>query len=402
MLNCFAVAWPILDTMRHLKVGGDLSSVCWERSYTTGRDDSGFLPLSHRVICAMPEMQVVHTPPSTSQPLVSVLVPSYNGARFLREALDSLLAQTYRNVEIILLDDASADETPEIVREYEGRITYVRQPANLGIYDNVNVGIERAKGELIATYHADDIYLPTIVEAQVAFLQAHPEVGAVFAADLFVDAEGREYGRLTLPPEVRGNWPLDYSTILNALLTYKNRFLVCPTAMVRASVHGEVGAYRQSRYRNTADLEMWLRIARRYPIAVLDTHLMKYRHFHGNSSQRYHRLRTTPENFFLIMDEYLDSGDRTCATAEALVCYEAHRSEDRIMAAISHYIKDERSQGRAALREARLWPVVKSSRVQRSRLLALAAGMWMLLRLPRSEALAQRMFDRWHVKRPPR
>jgi hypothetical protein len=135
---------------------------------------------------------------------------------------------------------------------------------------------------------------------------------------------------------------------------------------------------------------------------VLDTHLMKYRHFHGNSSQRYHRLRTAPENFFLIMDEYLESGDRAYATADALVCYEAHRSEDRIMAAISHYIKDERSQGRAALREARLWPVVKSSRVQRSRLLALAAGMWMLLRLPRSEALAQRMFDRWHVKRPPR
>ena len=79
--------------------------------------------------------------------------------------------------------------------------------------------------------------------------------------------------------------------------------------MVRASVHADVGAYRQSRYRNTADLEMWLRIARRHPIAVLEQHLMKYRHFHGNSSQRYHRLRTDPENYFLIMDEYLAEGD---------------------------------------------------------------------------------------------
>jgi glycosyltransferase involved in cell wall biosynthesis len=338
----------------------------------------------------------------TRQPLVSVLVPSYNGANFLREALDSILAQTYPNVEIILLDDASTDETPEIAAEYAGRITYVRQPKNSGIYDNVNVGIARAKGQMIATYHADDIYLPTIVEAQVAYLQAHPEVGAVFCADIFVDAVGREYGRMVLPREVRGDRPLDYPTVLNALLSYKNRFLVCPTAMVRTAVHRDVGVYLQSRYRNTADLEMWLRIARRHPIAVLETHLMKYRHCHGNSSQRYHRLRTAPENFFIILDEYLDAGDRMHATPQALVSYEAHRSEDRLMAAISHYIKDELPDGRKALREVQLGAIMRSPHVQRWRLLAIAGGLWVVLRLPRVEALAQKMFDRWHVKRPPK
>ena len=177
----------------------------------------------------------------TTLPLVSILVPSYNGAAHLREALDSLLAQTYQRIEIILLDDASTDETSEIAAEYAGRISYLRQPKNLGIYNNVNVGIAQARGSLIATYHADDIYLPTIVEAQVAYFERHPEVGAVFCSDIFVDAEGREYGRLVLPPEVRGERPLDYRTVLNTLLTYKNRFLVCPTAMVRASVHRDVG-----------------------------------------------------------------------------------------------------------------------------------------------------------------
>ena len=337
------------------------------------------------------------------QPLVSVLVPSYNGARWLREALDSMLAQTYPNIEILLLDDASTDETPAIAAEYVDRITYVRQPANSGIYDNVNVGIARARGELIATYHADDIYLPTIVEAQVAYLESHPEVGAVFCADIFVDAVGREYGRMTLPPEIRGERPLEYPTVLNALLRYKNRFLVCPTAMVRASVHRDVGVYRQDRYRNTADLEMWLRIARSHPIAVLESHLMKYRHFHGNSSQRYHRLRTAPENFFIILDEYLgERGDRRHATPEALVSYEAHRSEDRLMAAISHYIKNELPDGRRALRDVQLGAILRSPNVQRWRLLAIGAGLWVVLRLPRVEALAQRMFDRWHVKRPPK
>jgi hypothetical protein len=224
----------------------------------------------------------------------------------------------------------------------------------------------------------------------------------VFCSDIFVDAQGREYGRLSLPEEVRGERPLDYSVVLNALLRHKNRFLVCPSAMVRASVHADVGTYRQAHYRNSADLEMWLRIGRRYPIAVLESHLMKYRHFHGNSSQRYHRLRTTPENHFLIVDEYLASGDRAIATAEALLNHEAHRSEDRLMAAISHYIKGELAAGREALRKVRPATIARARHVQRWRLLVLTAGMWALLRLPRMGWLAERMLHRWHVKRPPK
>ena len=335
-------------------------------------------------------------------PLVSVLVPSYNGAAFLREALDSILDQTYPNLEVILLDDASTDETPDIAAGYGDRIRYVRQPKNLGIYDNVNIGIERARGALIATYHADDIYLPTIIEEQAAYFQAHPEVGAVFCSDIFVDAKGNEYGRISLPPEVRGERPLDYPTILNALLTYKNRFLVCPTAMVRASVHKGVGGYRQSQYRNSADLEMWLRIGRRYRIAILESHLMKYRHFHGNSSQRYHHLRTSPENYFFILDEYLAAGDRALVTPIAHINFEAHRSEDRLMAAISHYIKKELPAGRKALHEVQINKIIRAQNVQRPRLLVLVAGMWVLLRIPRIEWYAQMMLQRWHAKGAPK
>jgi GT2 family glycosyltransferase len=336
-----------------------------------------------------------------SCPLVSILVPCYNGADFLREALDSILSQTYPNIEVLLLDDASTDATAQVAAEYAGRIDYIRQPRNLGIYDNVNIGIERARGALIATYHADDIYLPTIVQAQVDCFRAYPEVGAVFCSDIFVDAEGREYGRMVLPPTVRGGRPLDYATVLNTLLERKNRFLVCPTAMVRAEVHADVGGYLQARFRNSADLEMWLRIARRYRVVVLESHLMKYRHFHGNSSQRYHRLRTEPENFFAIVDEYLASGDRALATTDALRNYEAHRSEDRLMAAISHYIKGEMTAGGEALRHVDVLLIARAERVQSVRLLVLTAGMWVLLRLPRIDGLAKRMLERWHVKRPP-
>lgn len=344
-----------------------------------------------------PDLREIHP----SKPLVSIIVPSYNGGAYLREALDSLLAQSYPNIEILLLDDASTDDTPAIAVEYADRITYIRQSTNLGIYDNVNIGIQRARGSLIATYHADDIYLPTMVEEQVAYLMGHPEVGAVFCSDIFVDAEGREYKRLVLQPELRGERPLDFGVVVNALLTYKNRFLVCPTAMVRASVHEQVGVYRQDRYRNSADLEMWLRIARSYPLAILESHLMKYRHFHGNSSQRYHRLRTAPENFFVIMDECLDIGARALATPAALSNYEGHRAEDRLMAAISHYIKGERQEGKRALSDVSVLTLARAKKVQRWRLIVLVAGMFCLLRLPRVEWVAQRMFQRWHVKRSP-
>jgi len=337
-----------------------------------------------------------------AKPLVTVVVPAYNAAQFLREALDSILKQTYDNTEIILLDDASTDATPDIAAEYAGAITYIRQPNNLGIYDNVNVGIVRARGDFIATYHADDIYLPTIVERQVSYLNAHEEVGAVFCSDIFIDAEGMEYARLTLPPEVRGEKPLDYQTVFNAMLTYRNRFLVSPTMMVRASVHRDVGLYDQTQYHNTSDLEMWLRIARRYPIAILESHLMKYRHFHGSSSQRYHRLRTEPENFFRILDACFARGDRALATPRSLVNYEAHRSQDRLMNAISCYIKGQMSEGQRAMRDVQLGAILRASQVDKWRLLVLATAMWLLLRMPRIETLAKLMHERWHVKRRPR
>jgi glycosyltransferase involved in cell wall biosynthesis len=335
------------------------------------------------------------------RPLVSVIVPSYNGAKFLPESLDSILAQTYPNIEIIVLDDASTDDTPAVAARYAGRITYVRQPANLGQFDNVNDGIARATGEFVAVYHADDIYLPEIVEREVAYLQEHPDVAAVFASDIFVDAAGREYGRLRLPPEVRGEQPLDYVTVLNALLTYKNRFLVGPSAMVRGSVYASVGRYREERYRIASDLEMWMRIARRRPIAVLEDHLMKYRHFHGNASQQFEFLRTGPDAYFFLMDDYLDSGDRALARPDAMAHFEAHRMEDRLMSVISHYIKGELREGRQLLGLVRLGALLRSRQVQRWRLVVLTLGLRVLVRLPRIDWVARRMFGRWHVKRPP-
>jgi glycosyltransferase involved in cell wall biosynthesis len=335
----------------------------------------------------------------SNRPLVSIIVPVYNGARYLRESLDSILAQTYPNVEVLVMDDASTDETPNIIAAYGDRIRSYRQPQNQGIYGNMNGGIRQVSGEYIAIYHADDIYSPEIVAREVAFLEQYPESGGVFASDILINAQGEEWGRLTLPPEVRGEKPLDFRVIFNALLTYKNQFLRCPTCMVRASVYRDVGVYNDAVFRNTSDLEMYLRIARKYPLGIIEEYLLCYRQGHGNSSQRYHHLRTEPERFFPIMDLYLASGGREIAMPEALVAYEAHRAEAQLMAAINLYILNRLSEARPMLTQTSARYLLGSPRVQRGRLSILLVVMRMLVRLPRIPLLANVFYQRWHASR---
>jgi glycosyltransferase involved in cell wall biosynthesis len=333
---------------------------------------------------------------SSERPLVSIVVPVWNGERYLRESLDSILGQTYPRLEVIVVDDASTDSTPEILASYGDRIQVLRQPATKGIYANANDGIELARGELVGVFHADDVYLPHMVEREVAWLGEHPEAGAVFCADVFVDAEGRELGRLELPAEVRGGRPLDYAHVLNALLRNKNAFLRCPTALVRSSVYRELGGYRQDEFKNTSDMEMWLRIARRYPIGVLDEHLQLYRRGHGSSSERYHRLRTDQERFFTILDLELAQHGRAAAEERALREYEAHRAVDTLTRAVNHYILGDRAGALDALRRAPLRTIARGRRIQRGRMLALALGLQLVVRTPRMPAVASLFERRWH------
>jgi GT2 family glycosyltransferase len=337
----------------------------------------------------------------TAAPRVSIIVPVMNGERTLRESLDSILAQSFADREVIVMDDASTDGTEAIARSYGGSIRYERQLANRGIYDNVNDGIALARGKLVAVYHADDIYLPAMVERQVALFDREPGLGAVFALDVWVDAEGREYGRLSLPNDVPPDTPMEFADVLNALLRHKNIFFVCPTAMVPAEVYRLLGGYRQSLFRNSSDLDMWVRIAKERKVAIVGEHLMKYRHFHASSSNRYHHLRTEPERFFAIMDHHLGDGARAIASPDALRAYEAHRSEDRLMIAIAFYIKADRRAARESLRGFRLGTVLRTREVQRFRLAILFLALSLLVRLPRIGMVADFCYRRWHARKRP-
>src|ERR1700676_3231668 len=101
------------------------------------------------------------------KPTVSVVIPAYNAAEFLAEALDSVLAQTYQPLEVIVVDDGSEDETPKVVAAYAGKVTYMRKPHGGGCGGTRNVGIRAAKGEWVAFLDADDIWKPDMLEKLV-------------------------------------------------------------------------------------------------------------------------------------------------------------------------------------------------------------------------------------------
>jgi glycosyltransferase involved in cell wall biosynthesis len=330
------------------------------------------------------------------RPTVSIVVPVLDGAAFIEECLDSILAQIYPLHEVIVMDDGSTDDTPAIVARYGDRVRYVRQPETKGIYENANDGIALASGDLIGVFHANDVYLPEMVAREVEWLEQHPEAAVVFCSDIFIDAEGRRLDVLELPPDVRGSKPLEYPTVLNALMKYTNVFPRTPTALVRASVYRELGGYRGQALKNTAEIDMWLRIARVHAVGTLEERLILRRRHGGSSAGRYHRMRTDRFRFFDVMDAELARGGRDVATREAIVAYDAHQSVDAILRTVNHYILGDRAAARSVLREARLRRIAASPYVQRGRMLLLGIGLHALVRLPRMEVVGRLFARHWY------
>lgn len=128
--------------------------------------------------------------------LVSVVLPAYNAERFLREAIDSVLNQTYPNFELIIINDGSTDHTEEIILSYsDSRIKYVRNEQNLKLIKTLNKGVGLAQGKYIARMDADDISLPERFEEEVRYLEEHPDVDIVSCFPYDIDLQGKVLGK---------------------------------------------------------------------------------------------------------------------------------------------------------------------------------------------------------------
>jgi glycosyltransferase involved in cell wall biosynthesis len=200
-------------------------------------------------------------------PLVSIIVPSYNQGRFIRRTLESILSQDYRPIEIIVIDGASTDETVAILEEFSvaPELQWVSEKDS-GVVEAVNKGFERARGEIGGIQSSDDFYLPGAITAAVAALRDDPALAFAFGDIAKVDADGVELSRTALAP---------YS--LEGVLSLET-WIPQPSTFFRMGMAKSLGGWRKE-VPYAADTDLWLRMALRAPAARIPR-LMAERSMH--------------------------------------------------------------------------------------------------------------------------
>ena len=208
-------------------------------------------------------------------PRVSVVIPSYNHGSYIGRSLESVLAQSYQDFEIVIVDDGSTDDSVEKIRSLgDRRVTIEVFPQNRGACVALNAAIRRATGEFIAVLNSDDFFQPEKLKRQVDFLDAHPEVGAVFARPSIVDQRGIAVQGHPMGAAFRRVTNVSRFEWLRRL--FSDNMLCHPTLMARRTCYDRVGLYNP-RLAQLPDLEMWIRLCRCFEIHVLDDELTAFR-----------------------------------------------------------------------------------------------------------------------------
>jgi hypothetical protein len=208
-----------------------------------------------------------------STPRVAVLMSVYNGAAHLREAVDSILAQSYENFELIVVDDGSTDDTPAILGGYRDPRLRVLRQTNAGLTAALNSAFATTDCELIARQDADDVSAPGRLAAEVAFLDEHPEVGVVGCWAEVIDAQGERLGERR---------PLCLDADIAGVMPRENQF-IHGSIMVRGDLLRSAGGYREA-FRYAQDYDLLLRLLDGTRMANIGEILYRYRYGGGQLS----------------------------------------------------------------------------------------------------------------------
>lgn len=203
---------------------------------------------------------------------ITVVVATYNYAHYLPKCLDSILSQTRKVAEILVIDDYSSDNTLKVIKKYKGKIKYIRHKKNLGNIRTYNHGILEAKGNYILILSADDWLNPTIIEKEATILDKHHQVGLVYSQSITVE-NGKE--KLIMPKPAGHTSYIGRKKDFSLFLTEGN-FVPGNTPLVRKSVYQKVGLW-DTNLPCTGDFEMWMRISKYFPLAYIAKPLAYYR-----------------------------------------------------------------------------------------------------------------------------
>ncbi len=202
-------------------------------------------------------------------PLVSVLIPVFNGEKFIRQALISILKQTYRPLEVIIVDDGSTDNSLREIEDLkDNRIILIKNESNRGISYSLNQGIHKARGEFFARMDADDISLPDRIRQQVSFLSNNREIGIVGSAIYKIDSYGRVQN-IIFPPET--DIEIRFSLLFMSPFAH-------PTVMIRKKILEDFKLRYDEKLKFAQDYKLWSQILENTEGANISIPLLKYRH----------------------------------------------------------------------------------------------------------------------------
>ncbi len=236
----------------------------------------------------------------SERPLITVIVGCYNHAQYVEQCLDSVRRQTYANVQLVVFDDGSTDDSVQVIERWiaahGAHCTFIRDGDNLGLCQRLNQALLIAAGEYVAMTAADDLWLPEKLERQVAILQAAPEHVALVYSDAYqMDAQGADLRRTYL--EHCQAVPAPEGNVFRKLL--EGNFVLAQTALWRRTCYEKVGLYDESI--STEDWDMWLRVSARFSFVFSPYVSAKYRIV---QTSLWHELNSRPEGRRKLYSSY--------------------------------------------------------------------------------------------------
>ncbi len=249
------------------------------------------------------------------QPLVSIVTASYNRGNYIEDTIKSVLLQDYPNIEYIVVDGGSTDNTIDILKRYEGRLKWTSEKDE-GTEDAINKGLRLASGEIFGWLNSDDTYLPGAVTRVVNFFSENPEVKMVYGKGYFSDLSGN----------IIGVYPTEPFNLKRLAIS---NYICHPATFVRRDVFCEVGGYSLD-LRHATDYDLWIRVAQRYKVGYLPEFLATFR-IHEESKSIFERniLRGYKESLELVMKYY------HWAPASRLFTYYYHLIKSKIPARLA-------------------------------------------------------------------
>lgn len=234
------------------------------------------------------------------KPLVSVIIAAYNEEYYIKDAIESVLLQTYVNLEIIIINDGSIDNTEAILLKFnDKRIKYIKNNHNLKLIESLNIGLSLSNGKYIARFDADDICYPDRIEKQVSFMESNPDIGLSGAQ---LEVFGNTIGYM--------NYPLTHEDIiLNLFITssFGNN-----TVIFRKELFKKYSLYFPLGYIHSEDYKLWTKWVMFTKTANLNIYLVKYRNHEKSVSVKYRKLqretrnRIRAEYFLQNFQNYID------------------------------------------------------------------------------------------------